>query len=259
MAMWLPNSLLMNALMLDTHAGLLHRHCRGTTLSASTRGTDFATVALNVSEVNCMATPRTTQKPTRERDTSLPSTTDKNQQTTNSSAASNDEPRGIGDELRQLVRDKAYEQIGSQKERATGTLGAVAGAVRHATHELRERGQTGLAGYVNRAADEIDRWTSRLRDQDLDDAVRDVQQFARRNPAIFLGVAFGAGVVAARFFKSSGPGGTTDHRQSSAWTPPRSSYGETPSVAHDASDLGRDFQYRARGSSHGIRSRCSID
>jgi hypothetical protein len=237
----------MNAVMLDTHAILLHRHCRGTTLGPPTRGTDFAIVALKFSEVKCMATPRTTQKPTRERDTSLPSTTDKNRQTTNSSAVSNGEPRGIGDELRQLVRDKAYQQIGSQKERATGTLGAVAGAVRNATHELRERGQTGLAGYVNRAADEIDRWTSRLRDQDLDDAVRDVQQFARRNPAIFLGVAFGAGVVAARFFKSSGAGGTTDNRQSSAWTPSPSSYGETLSVAHDASDLGRDLSVSREG------------
>jgi hypothetical protein len=237
----------MNAVMLGTHAILLHRHCRGTTLSAShAGGTDFAIEAPKFSEVNCMATPRTTQKPTREPDMSFPSTTDKNQPSTHASAASNDEPRGIGDELRQLVRDKAYEQIGSQKERATGTLGAVAGAVRNATHELRERGQTGLAGYVNRAADEIDRWTSRLREQDLDDAVRDVQQFARRNPAIFLGVAFGAGVVAARFLKSSGAGGTTDNRQSSAWTAP-SSYGETPSVAHDAPDLGRDLSVSREG------------
>ena len=46
---------------------------------------------------------------------------------------------GIGEELRQLVRDKAYEQIGSQKELATGTLGAVAGAVRSATQGLHER------------------------------------------------------------------------------------------------------------------------
>jgi len=194
-----------------------------------------------------MTTPRTTQTPARERDTSVPAATDKQQPSTNASVASTDEPRGMGDELRQLVRDKAYEQIGSQKERATGTLGAVAGAVRHATHELRERGQTGLAGYVNRAADEIDRWTARLRDQDLDDAVRDVQQFARRNPAIFLGVAFGAGVLAARFFKSSGAEETTSHRQSSPWPPSRSSYRETPSVAHDLPDVGHDLSRSREG------------
>ena len=143
---------------------------------------------------------------------------------------------------------KPTSRSAAQKERATGTLGAVAGAVRNATQGLRESGQTGLAGYVNRAADEIDRWTSRLREQDLDDAVREVQQFARRKPAIFLGVAFGAGVLAARFFKSSGPAGSSGYRPSSQWTPPpSSSYAEPSSVAHDAPDLRRDLSATREG------------
>jgi hypothetical protein len=111
----------------------------------------------------------------------------------------------------------------------------VAGAVRQVTDGLRESGQTGLAGYVGRAADEIDRWTARLREQDLDDAAREVQEFARRRPAIFVGVAFGAGVLAARFFKSSGPAGSSRSRRSAQVTlPSSSSYSEPPSVAHDA-------------------------
>ena len=138
---------------------------------------------------------------------------------------------GIGDELRQVVRDKAYEQIHSQKERATGALGAVAGAVRNATQGLRDNGQPGLANYVTRAADEIDRFTSRLREQDLDDAVREVQQFARRKPAIFLGIAFGAGVLAARFFKSSGQQASAYSPRRAEWKPPSSAtYAAQPST-----------------------------
>jgi hypothetical protein len=201
----------------------------------------------------------TTQKQTRQTVGSSTTGTDKPQQTKSFGGADADESRGIGDELRQLVRDKAHEQIDSQKERATGALGAVAGAVRNATQELRERGQTGLAGHVNRAADEIERWTSRLRDQDLDDAVRDVQQFARRKPAIFLGVAFGAGVLAARFFKSSGAAGLSSRRPSSQWTPSSSSYAEPPSVAHDARMFVVTCPPRKRGSNNGIRSQRSID
>ena len=139
--------------------------------------------------------------------------------------------------MRQLVRDKASEQIGTQKERAAGTLGAVAGAVRSATQGLHESGQPALASYVTRAADEIDRWTSKIREQDLDDAVREVQEFARRKPAIFLGIAFGAGVLAARFFKSSGPGASSAGRASTAWTPSRA-YSERPAVAHDTPRVG---------------------
>jgi len=150
---------------------------------------------------------------------------------------------GIGDEIRQLVREKTYEQIGTQKERATGTLGAVAGAVRSATEGLREHGQPGLANYVTRAADEIDRWTSRLREQDLDDAMREVQDFARRKPALFLGVAFGAGVVVARFLKSSGPNSSSvsNANRNSQWQPPSASYADRPAVAHDISNRSGDL------------------
>ena len=163
-------------------------------------------------------------------------TTDWNQQPATGASV------GIGDELRQLVREKTYEQIDTQKERATGTLGAVAGAVRNATQGLRDSGQPGLANYVTRAADEIDRFTSRLREQDLDDAVREVQQFARRKPAIFLGIAFGAGVLAARFFKSSGQSGGVYNAPRSQWKPsPSPAYTQPPSAARDTVDYRPDL------------------
>ena len=212
-----------------------------------------------------MGTTGTTQKQTRARDGGLKGSTTDQQSMTSSSAVGQDDSSdrtntmgtggteslpsggGIGEELRQLVRDKAYEQIGSQKERATGTLGAVAGAVRSATQGLHESGQPALAGYVARAADEIDRWTSRLREQDLDDAVREVQQFARRKPAIFLGVAFGVGVLAARFFKSSGPGSPREQSRL-PWTPGSSrNYNDRPSVAHDAADHTLDSSAMREG------------
>ena len=141
------------------------------------------------------------------------------------------------------MREKTYEQIGTQKERATGTLGAVAGAVRNATQGLRDSGQPGLANYVTRAADEIDRFTSRLREQDLDDAVREVQQFARRKPAIFLGIAFGAGVLAARFFKSSGQSGAVLQRARArpGSRRPRRPTPQPPSAARDTVDYRPDL------------------
>ena len=111
---------------------------------------------------------------------------------------------GFGEEIRRTVRDKTYEQIDIQKERATDNLGALAGAVRGITQPLRDGGQTAMADYVARAANTIERWSGSLRESDLDDAMREIQRFARRKPAVFLGVAFGVGVLAARFLKSSG-------------------------------------------------------
>jgi hypothetical protein len=143
--------------------------------------------------------------------------------------------RGLGEELRQLVRERTYEQIDSQKQRATSNLGTLAGAVRSMTQPLRDNGQSGLADYVTRAADEIDRWSSQLKERNLDDAVRDVQNFARRRPAVFIGVAFGAGMLAARFLKSTGEA----RRDEASWQPSSSSFGtvDQRSVAHDTSGI----------------------
>jgi hypothetical protein len=105
--------------------------------------------------------------------------------------------------ITQTLRDSTYRGIDDQKARASDTLGNIAGAVRGMTQPLRDGGQTQIADYVNQAADGIERWASQLRQQDLEDAVRAVEQFARRQPAMFLGIAFGAGMIAARFLKSS--------------------------------------------------------
>ena len=145
-------------------------------------------------------------------------------------------PRGgIGNEVRQLVRDKANAQFDSQKDRAAGALGAVAGAVRSATQGLEDTGQQTLAGYVVRAADEMDRWRSNLGEHNLDQAMREVQDFARRKPTVFLGVAFSVGLVAARFFKSSAP--TTSRSRPMPQTP-SASRPDGRMSAQDSSNVG---------------------
>ena len=112
-----------------------------------------------------------------------------------------------GGGIAQTLKDTTYRSIDDQKARASETLGSLAGAVRVMSQPLRDGGQPQFAEYVNKAADGIERWASNLRQQDLEDAVRAVQQFARRQPAMFLGLAFGTGLIAARFFKSSGTNG----------------------------------------------------
>jgi hypothetical protein len=96
---------------------------------------------------------------------------------------------------------------------------------------LRDGGQAGIADYVNKAADGIERWANNLNHQDLDQAMRSVQNFARRQPALFLGIAFGAGVMAARFLKSS----ETNSRYESDY---RSRYGQGSTSMPDYGSTG---------------------
>jgi hypothetical protein len=101
------------------------------------------------------------------------------------------------------VRDTATAQLTSQKNRATDGLGSLSQAVRQSTHQLRDQEHDVIAHYIEQAADQIDRFSQRMRDKDVADLVRDVQHVARRQPALFIGGAFAIGLIGARFFKSS--------------------------------------------------------
>jgi hypothetical protein len=101
------------------------------------------------------------------------------------------------------VRERATAQLSTQKDRATDGLGSVAEAVRQSTQHLRENKHDAIASYVEKAADQIDRFSTQLRNRDVGELVNEVQRFARRQPAIFVGSAFAAGVIGARFLKSS--------------------------------------------------------
>jgi hypothetical protein len=101
------------------------------------------------------------------------------------------------------VRERAAAQINTQKDRATDGLGGVAQAVRQSTQQLRDQQHETVAGYVEQAADQIERLSRRLKEKDVGELVQDAQRLARRQPALFVGSAFALGLVGARFFKSS--------------------------------------------------------
>ena len=60
-----------------------------------------------------------------------------------------------------------------------------------------------VAAYTQGVADKIEQLASALRGRDLPQLARDVEQLARRQPALFIGGAFSVGLIAARFMKSS--------------------------------------------------------
>ena len=105
--------------------------------------------------------------------------------------------------LMDRVRTGATAQLSTQKDRATDGLGSLAQAVRQSTQPFRDNNQETIAQYIEQAADQLERFSTTLRQRDIGDIVGDVQQFARRQPAMFIGAAFTAGLLAARFMKSS--------------------------------------------------------
>ena len=110
---------------------------------------------------------------------------------------------GTTSALMDRVRDGATSQLTTQKGRVTDSLTSLAQAVRESTASLRGNQQPAVAQYVEKAAGQLERLSNHLRDRDVKDLVQDAQQFARRQPGIFIGAAFAAGLLAARFMKSS--------------------------------------------------------
>jgi len=103
------------------------------------------------------------------------------------------------------VKQQASSQLNAQKQKASDGIGSVVAAVRQTSEKLREGQQAGVAQYVERAADQLERFSNHLRDRDIDELMNEARNFARRQPALFVGSSFAIGLVAARFFKASSP------------------------------------------------------
>lgn len=100
---------------------------------------------------------------------------------------------------------QAKSTVSDQKEQAASQLHGVAQALRQTSDELREQDQGMFASFSNQAADQADRLSGYLQERDMGDLVRDAEDFARRQPELFIGGAFTLGLLAARFLKSSSP------------------------------------------------------
>jgi len=105
------------------------------------------------------------------------------------------------------VKEQATSQISSQKEKAADSLGNVAEAIRQTGDQLRQKEEVApVAQYTDQLAQGIETVSNYLKSKSLSDIVNEVERFARREPALFLGGALTIGLLAGRFLRSSGGG-----------------------------------------------------
>lgn len=107
-----------------------------------------------------------------------------------------------------VVSEKAATKLDEQKSTLSGGLTTVADSVRQVSDNLgASTTESGLAEaaakYTNTTAQKIEDVAGYFETHSVRDMARDLEGFARRNPAVFLGAAFGLGLLAARFLKST--------------------------------------------------------
>lgn len=117
--------------------------------------------------------------------------------------------RGRAREAVSQAKERAGERIESRiadsKNRAADTLSGVASTLLSSSQQLRDQQHEGASRAIERAAEGVERFAHYLQDTDVDDVVDQVHEFARRQPAAFIGGAFALGFIASRFLKASGP------------------------------------------------------
>jgi hypothetical protein len=101
------------------------------------------------------------------------------------------------------AREKATKTAQKQKDMAADHLTALADALNETSQSLKDRDDQAVASLTGSAAKGLEQVSSYVRDRDLAAIFDDVQGWARRHPALFLGGCFLAGTVAARFLKTS--------------------------------------------------------
>lgn len=101
------------------------------------------------------------------------------------------------------ARAKIQTIISERKNRTAERIGAVSDALRTASQRLRDQNQEAVAGYTDRAAARVDRFTGYLKSREAEQMINDAEDYIRSRPVLVIGGAFAAGFLAARFLKSS--------------------------------------------------------
>jgi hypothetical protein len=106
-------------------------------------------------------------------------------------------------EMRQKAGTGLRSQIDQRSSEAGDSATAIARAVHSSAEELRSQGKDGPAKMVDQLGQKLDQLGTYLSSSDSDRLLRDVEDFARRQPAVVASAAVAVGFVAARFVGSS--------------------------------------------------------
>ena len=118
-----------------------------------------------------------------------------------------DQAKETAGQAYEAAAEKATTKLEEQKTTLSGGLSTVADSVRKVSENLRGPDvKDGIskftAEYSDVAAKKIENIANYFDQKNVRDMYTDVENFARRNPAVFVGGAFALGLLLSRFLKS---------------------------------------------------------
>ncbi len=94
--------------------------------------------------------------------------------------------------------------INEQRDRIAGSLDILAEAIKGAGERLRDQRSRSLADAADAGAKTIEDVSCFLRENDPGRIVKQVEGFAKRQPALFIGAALAAGIILGQLISSPG-------------------------------------------------------
>jgi hypothetical protein len=101
------------------------------------------------------------------------------------------------------AKGRLREQVDQRSTQAGQQVSGAADDVRSVAQELRAQGKETPARYAEQAAERAQRVGQRLQDASGEDLLRDVEDFARRNPWAIAAGGLALGLAASRMLKAS--------------------------------------------------------
>ncbi len=155
------------------------------------------------------------------------------------------------------VKQQATTTFTEQRDRAAGSLSALAKALRETGRNLesensrqginaQDQGGANIAPFIDEAADRLAQAADFLKDKDMGGLFDEAQRLARKQPGLFVASMFGIGLVGARLLK----GAVTDEAGGQQGWQGSGSSGQSGS----GSSYGSGFQ---SGSTYGVGSQAS--
>jgi hypothetical protein len=106
-------------------------------------------------------------------------------------------------DLANQAKSQVNDLVAQGRDQTSQRLQSLASALGDVAQRLEKEDTAGFGGLARRAGEQADRAARYLKEKDLSDLVHDAEGFARRHPDLFLGGSLIAGVLVARFLKSS--------------------------------------------------------
>lgn len=113
-----------------------------------------------------------------------------------------EQTRGQAERIAREATEAGRDIMDRQRASVAAELEAIVKALKKAADAFHDEHQDSIADYTRRAADGLSRLSHDLRDKDLDTLIDNVNDYARRQPGVFLGGAVAAGFLLSRFLKS---------------------------------------------------------